>query len=131
MRLGQTGRAGQVLAGLSDQDREHGEIRIATAELRLAHGDPRAALAALVRTGTPPSVPCVVVTSAGRGLCVSACSIATRCAATSPVMLKGSWRNRSIGVALAPVAEGGWRDTAASMAVQCPMPSMTSTVARP
>jgi LuxR family transcriptional regulator, maltose regulon positive regulatory protein len=47
VRLGQTGHAGQFLDGLSDADREHGEIRIATAALRLATGDPRAATAAL------------------------------------------------------------------------------------
>jgi LuxR family transcriptional regulator, maltose regulon positive regulatory protein len=47
VRLGQTGQAGQFLDGLSDADREHGEIAIATAALRLATGDPRAATAAL------------------------------------------------------------------------------------
>ena len=38
VRLGQTGPPGQFLAGLSDTDREHGEIRIADAALRLAQG---------------------------------------------------------------------------------------------
>jgi LuxR family transcriptional regulator, maltose regulon positive regulatory protein len=47
VRLGQTRRAGQVLAGLSDQDREHREIRLATAELQLADGDPGGAVATL------------------------------------------------------------------------------------
>jgi len=47
VRLGQTGQAGQFLDGLSDADREHGEIRIGEAALRLATGDPRAATAAL------------------------------------------------------------------------------------
>ncbi|MGH3190703.1 MAG: LuxR C-terminal-related transcriptional regulator, partial [Streptosporangiaceae bacterium] len=47
VRLGQTGQAGQFLDGLSDTDREHGEIRIGEAALRLAQGDPRAAAAAL------------------------------------------------------------------------------------
>jgi LuxR family transcriptional regulator, maltose regulon positive regulatory protein len=47
IRLGQAGRAGQFLAGLGEQDRERREIRIAAAELRLAQGDPQAALAAL------------------------------------------------------------------------------------
>jgi LuxR family maltose regulon positive regulatory protein len=47
VRLGQTGQALQFLDGLSDADREHGEIRIAEAALRLAAGDPRAATAAL------------------------------------------------------------------------------------
>jgi LuxR family transcriptional regulator, maltose regulon positive regulatory protein len=47
IRLGQAGRAGRFLAGLGEQDREHREIRIAAAELRLAQGDPQAALAAL------------------------------------------------------------------------------------
>ena len=47
VRLGRTGQAGQFLDGLSDADREHGEIRIGEAALRLATGDPRAATAAL------------------------------------------------------------------------------------
>jgi len=47
IRLGQAGRAGQFLAGLGEQDRERREIRVAAAELRLAQGDPQAALAAL------------------------------------------------------------------------------------
>ena len=47
VRLGETERAEQALAGLSEQDREHGDIRIATAALRLAHDDPHAATAAL------------------------------------------------------------------------------------
>jgi LuxR family transcriptional regulator, maltose regulon positive regulatory protein len=47
VRLGETERAGQVLAELGEQDRERGEIRIATAVLRLGQDDPRAATAAL------------------------------------------------------------------------------------
>jgi LuxR family maltose regulon positive regulatory protein len=47
VRLGQTRQAGQFLDGLSDADREHGEIRVGEAALRLAAGDPRAATAAL------------------------------------------------------------------------------------
>jgi LuxR family transcriptional regulator, maltose regulon positive regulatory protein len=47
VRLGQTGQAGQFLDGLSDADREHGEIRIGEAALRLAQDDARAATAAL------------------------------------------------------------------------------------
>jgi len=47
VRLGETDRAGQVLAGLSEKDREHAEIRIATAALRLARDDPDAAHAEL------------------------------------------------------------------------------------
>jgi LuxR family maltose regulon positive regulatory protein len=56
VRLGQTGQAGQFLDGLSDPDREHGEIGTATAALRLATGDPRAATAALapVLDGSAP-----------------------------------------------------------------------------
>ena len=56
VRLGETERAGQVLAGLGEQDRERGEIRIATAALRLAQDDPHAALAALapVLDGSAP-----------------------------------------------------------------------------
>jgi LuxR family transcriptional regulator, maltose regulon positive regulatory protein len=47
VRLGQTGPTGQFLAGLSDTDREHGEIRIAEAALRLAQDDPDATTATL------------------------------------------------------------------------------------
>jgi len=47
VRLGETERAEQALAGLSQQDRAYGDIRIATAALRLAQDDPHAALAAL------------------------------------------------------------------------------------
>ena len=47
IRLGQAERAGQFLAGLSEQDRDRGELRVAAAELRLAQGDPPGALAAL------------------------------------------------------------------------------------
>ncbi|MGH9106121.1 MAG: LuxR C-terminal-related transcriptional regulator, partial [Acidimicrobiales bacterium] len=47
VRLGETERAEQALAGLSRQDREHVEIRIAAAGLRLAQGDSQAALGAL------------------------------------------------------------------------------------
>ena len=45
IRLGQAERAGQFLAGLGEQDRERGEFRVAAAALRLAQGDPQAALA--------------------------------------------------------------------------------------
>jgi LuxR family maltose regulon positive regulatory protein len=48
VRLGELERTGRVLAGLAEQDRERGEIRTATAALRLAQDDPRAATAALV-----------------------------------------------------------------------------------
>jgi LuxR family maltose regulon positive regulatory protein len=44
IRLGQAGRAEAFLAGLGEQDRERGEIRVAAATLRLAQGDPQAAL---------------------------------------------------------------------------------------
>jgi LuxR family transcriptional regulator, maltose regulon positive regulatory protein len=58
VRLGETERAGQVLAGLSDQDREQGEMRIAAAALRLAQDDPYAAAAALapVLDGSVPEL---------------------------------------------------------------------------
>ena len=46
-RLGEAGRAGQFLAGLGQQDRERGELRVATAALWLAQDDPQGALAAL------------------------------------------------------------------------------------
>jgi LuxR family transcriptional regulator, maltose regulon positive regulatory protein len=47
VRLGDTERAGQALAGLSDQDRDSPETRIATAALRLAQDNADAAAAAL------------------------------------------------------------------------------------
>ena len=47
VRLGETERAEQALAGLGDRDREDGEVRIATAALRLAQDDPHAATGAL------------------------------------------------------------------------------------
>ena len=58
VRLGDTGRAGQALAGLRDEDRDRGEIRVAEAALRLAQDNPRAAAAALapVLDGSAPPV---------------------------------------------------------------------------
>ena len=55
-RLGETERAEQALADLSEQDRDHGDVRTATAALRLAQGDPGAATAALapVLDGSAP-----------------------------------------------------------------------------
>jgi LuxR family transcriptional regulator, maltose regulon positive regulatory protein len=47
VRLGETGRVERALAGFGQPDRERGEIRVATAELRLAEGDPEAASAVL------------------------------------------------------------------------------------
>jgi LuxR family maltose regulon positive regulatory protein len=47
VRLGETDRAEQALAGLGDHDRGGGEMRISLATLRLAQNDPRAATAAL------------------------------------------------------------------------------------
>ena len=46
VRLGETERAEQELAGLGEQDRDRGEIRIAAAALWLAQHDPHAATAA-------------------------------------------------------------------------------------
>ncbi len=48
VRLGETEHAEQAIAGLGEQDRERGEIRISTAMLRLVQDDPHAAMAALV-----------------------------------------------------------------------------------
>jgi LuxR family maltose regulon positive regulatory protein len=58
IRLGKTEQAEQVLAGLSNQDREHGEMRIASAALRLAQDDPHAATTALapVLDGSAPQI---------------------------------------------------------------------------
>src|SRR5258705_6832621 len=47
VRLGETGRAEQILAGLAERERERGEMRIAAAVLRLAQDDPHPATAAL------------------------------------------------------------------------------------
>jgi LuxR family maltose regulon positive regulatory protein len=59
VRMGDTERAGQALAGLGEQDRDRGEIRIAQAVLRLAQDDPHAATAALtpVLDGSTPAPP--------------------------------------------------------------------------
>jgi LuxR family transcriptional regulator, maltose regulon positive regulatory protein len=56
VRLGETERAEQALAGFGDQDRDRGEMGTAIAVLRLAQDDPRAALAVLapVLDGTAP-----------------------------------------------------------------------------
>src|SRR5262249_29688958 len=58
VRLGDVGRAERALANLGERDREHGEIRIAAAVLRLAQDDPRAAMAAVapVLDGSAPLV---------------------------------------------------------------------------
>ena len=47
VRLGETERAEEALAGLEERERERGEVRIAIADLRLAQEDPHAATAAL------------------------------------------------------------------------------------
>jgi LuxR family maltose regulon positive regulatory protein len=54
--LGETERAERALAELGEQERESGQIRIATAVLRLAQDHPRAALSALapVLDGSAP-----------------------------------------------------------------------------
>jgi LuxR family transcriptional regulator, maltose regulon positive regulatory protein len=54
IRLGQADRAERFLAGLGEQDRDRGEVRIATAALRLARDDPQAALAALAPVQDTP-----------------------------------------------------------------------------
>jgi LuxR family transcriptional regulator, maltose regulon positive regulatory protein len=46
-QLGRTHEAGDIVAGLGDRDRNRGEMRVATAALRLAQHDPRGATAAL------------------------------------------------------------------------------------
>jgi LuxR family transcriptional regulator, maltose regulon positive regulatory protein len=59
VRLGDTERAEQVLAGMEERQRERGAVRVATAALRLAQDDPRAAAAALapVLDGSAPELP--------------------------------------------------------------------------
>ena len=59
VRLGETDRAEQALADLGDQDRDRGDMRLATAVLRLAQGDHEAAAVALapVLDGSAPVVP--------------------------------------------------------------------------
>jgi LuxR family transcriptional regulator, maltose regulon positive regulatory protein len=61
VRLGETEQAREVLAGLSERERHCGAIRVSTAVLRLALGDPRGAVAELapvldgsVQMGWPP-----------------------------------------------------------------------------
>jgi len=59
VRLGQLRHARQVLDGLGGQDRDHPEIRIAAAALRIAQDDPNAALTELVPVLGGP-VPAIV-----------------------------------------------------------------------
>ncbi len=47
VRLGQTGQAEQVLAGLGEEERDSAEMRTAVAAVRLATGDPQAAAGVL------------------------------------------------------------------------------------
>jgi LuxR family maltose regulon positive regulatory protein len=56
VRLGETERAEQAIAALGDQDRDGGVMRISQAALRLAQGNPHAAIAALapVLDGSAP-----------------------------------------------------------------------------
>jgi LuxR family maltose regulon positive regulatory protein len=56
VRLGDADGAEQIIAGIDEHERRHGELRIALAELRLAQNDPRASLAALapVLDGSAP-----------------------------------------------------------------------------
>jgi LuxR family transcriptional regulator, maltose regulon positive regulatory protein len=56
VRLGETERAGQLLAGLGDQDRDLGQVRTGLAALRLAQDNPHAAIAVLapVLDGSAP-----------------------------------------------------------------------------
>ena len=56
VRLGELEHTRRILAGLEEQDRKRGEIRTATAALRLAQDDPRAATTALapVLDGSAP-----------------------------------------------------------------------------
>jgi LuxR family maltose regulon positive regulatory protein len=58
VRLGEVERAEQTLAGFGEHDRDHGEMRIAAAVLRLAQDDPREAMAAVapVLDGSAPVV---------------------------------------------------------------------------
>jgi LuxR family maltose regulon positive regulatory protein len=58
VRLGETERAEQAIAGLGEQERERGELRMALAVLRLTQDDPHAAIAALARVldGSAPLV---------------------------------------------------------------------------
>jgi LuxR family maltose regulon positive regulatory protein len=59
VRLGETERAEQILDGLGEHDRADGQTRIATAVLRLAQHDPRAAGVALtpLLDGSTPVLP--------------------------------------------------------------------------
>jgi LuxR family maltose regulon positive regulatory protein len=56
VRLGESARAEQVLAELSDQDRDSGDMRVGLAALRLAQHNPQEAIAALapVLDGSAP-----------------------------------------------------------------------------
>jgi LuxR family transcriptional regulator, maltose regulon positive regulatory protein len=58
VRLGDVDRAEQALISLSEREREHGEMRLAAAVLRLAQNDPRTTMAAVapVLDGSAPVV---------------------------------------------------------------------------
>jgi LuxR family maltose regulon positive regulatory protein len=60
VRLGESGRAGRVLAGFGDQVRDRGEARVVVAVLRLAQDDPGAAVAELapILDGSVPAGGC-------------------------------------------------------------------------
>ena len=59
VRLGDTQHAEESIADLGEQDRDRGDIRIATAVLRLAQDDPEAAAIALAPVAVVPrSWPC-------------------------------------------------------------------------
>ena len=59
VRLGDTERAEQALAGMEERERERGDVRVATAALRLARDDPDTAAAALapVLDGSASEIP--------------------------------------------------------------------------
>jgi LuxR family maltose regulon positive regulatory protein len=73
-RLGRAERAGQVLAGLSEDERASPQMRTAAAALRLAAGDPRAAADALAPVldgpdrgpGQPPRVTALLLEARAR-----------------------------------------------------------------
>ena len=92
VRLGDTERAEQALAGLGDQDRDRGEMRIATAVLRLAQDDPRAATAALAPV-LDGSAPRGLADLAGSALSCWRRSPGTRSATRAPP--GGPWSARS------------------------------------
>jgi LuxR family transcriptional regulator, maltose regulon positive regulatory protein len=95
VRLGEIDPAEHFLAGLNDQDREHGYIRIAEAALRLAQHDPSAAAAALapVLNGSASVMPWIWLADAFCSRRAPGTRSANRMPPTGPWSARWTWPN--------------------------------------